>query len=63
MNTFTGITATQVPSISEYSSSTGYSNRAWVTQLNDVVIRSTNVSTPNGVRVLAEFDILDGGTY
>jgi hypothetical protein len=63
MNTFTGITSTQIPSIAEYGGSTGYANRAWVTQLNDVVIRSTNVTTPNGVRVLAEFDVLDGGTY
>jgi hypothetical protein len=63
MNTFTGLTSTQIPSIAEYGGSTGYANRAWVTQLNDVVIRSTNVTTPNGVRVLAEFDILDGGIY
>jgi hypothetical protein len=63
MNTFTGITSTEIPSIAEYGGSTGYANRAWVTQLNDVVIRSNNVTTPNGVRVLAEFDILDGGVY
>ena len=63
MNTFTGITSTQIPSIAEYGGSTGYANRAWVTQLNDVVIRSTNLATPRGVRVLAEFDVLDGGTY
>ncbi len=65
--TLTGTTAGQVPAIpytTEYNSSgTGYANRGWVTQLNDIVIRSTNVSTPNGVRVLAEFDVLDGGTY
>jgi hypothetical protein len=63
MNGFTGLTSTQIPDITEYTGATGYSNRAWVTQLNDIVIRSTNVVTPNGVRVLAEFDILDGGTY
>ena len=63
MNTFTGLTSTQIPSITEYVGSTGFANRAWVTQLNDVVIRSNNVTTPNGVRVLAEFDILDGGSY
>jgi hypothetical protein len=63
MNTFTGLTSTNIPDISEYSSSTGYGNRAFVTQLNDIVIRSTNMSTPNGVRVLAEFDVIDGGTY
>ena len=63
MNAFTGLTAGNVPSITEYGGSTGYANRAWVTQLNDVVIRSNNVTTPNGVRVLAEFDILDGGVY
>lgn len=63
MDTFTGITSTNIPDISEYTSSTGYSNRAFVTQLNDIVIRSNNMTTPNGVRVLAEFDVIDGGTY
>jgi hypothetical protein len=63
MDTLTGLTASQVPSITEYTASTGYANRGFVTQLNDIVIRSTNITTPNGVRVLAEFDILDGGTY
>lgn len=63
MNTFTGITASQVPSITEYTAATGYSNRAFVTQLNDIVVRSSNPVTPNGVRLLAEFDILDGGSY
>jgi len=63
MDTFTGLTASQVPDVSEYTGATGYSNRAWVTQLNDIVLRSTNVNTPNGVRVLTEFSILDGGTY
>ena len=63
MNTFEGINPQQVPSVTEYGGSTGYANRAWVTQLNDVVIRSTNLATPRGVRVLAEFDVLDGGTY
>jgi len=63
LNTLTGLTSTQIPSITEYTTSTGYANRGWVTQLNDIVIRSTNVNTPNGVRVLTEFDILDGGTF
>jgi len=63
MNGFTGITASDVPNITEYSGPTGYENRAFVTQLNDIVIRSTDVTTPNGVRVLAEFDCLDGGSY
>ena len=63
LDTLTGLTSTQVPSITEYVASTGYANRGWVTQLNDIVIRSTNVNTPNGVRVLTEFDILDGGSF
>jgi hypothetical protein len=63
MNTFTGLTSTQIPSITEYSGSTGRANRAWVTQLNDIVIRSTNQAIPNGIRVLGEFDVLDGGTF
>lgn len=63
MNGFTGLTASQIPIITEYTGATGFTNRAWVTQLNDIVVRSTNTTTPNGVRVLAEFDILDGGQY
>ena len=63
MDTLTGLTSTQIPSIVEYLASTGFANRGWVTQLNDIVIRSTNTTTPNGVRVLAEWDVLDGGSY
>ena len=63
LNTLTGLTSTEIPNITEYTSATGYANRGWVTQLNDIVIRSTNIATPNGVRVLTEFDTLDGGTY
>jgi hypothetical protein len=49
----------------EYLDTTGYVNRGWLTQLNDIVIRNTNLNNgaPNGVRVLAEFDVLDGGVY
>lgn len=63
LDTLTGLTATEIPDITEYTSGVGYGNRGFVTQLNDIVIRSTNITTPNGVRVLAEFDVLDGGTY
>ena len=69
MQYLTGLTATQVPSVSEYTATTGYANRGWITQLNDIVIRSTDITDGgsagdiNGVRVLAEFDVLDGGTY
>ena len=63
LDTLTGLTATEIPSVTEYTSGIGYENRGFITQLNDIVIRSTSVGTPNGVRVLAEFDILDGGQY
>ena len=63
LDTLTGLTAGNTPSVSEYTAATGYANRGWITQLNDIVIRSTNLNTPNGVRVLAEFDILDSGSY
>ncbi len=63
LDSLTGLTASNVPSVTEYVGSTGYANRGWVTQLNDIIIRSTNITTPNGVRVLGEFDILDGGQY
>ena len=63
LDTLTGLTATNTPDVTEYVASTGYANRGWITQLNDIVIRSTDITTPNGVRVLAEFDVLDGGSY
>lgn len=63
MDSFSGIVVGETPDISEYTGPNGYENRAFVTQLNDLVIRSNNTTTPNGVRVLAEFDILDGGQY
>jgi hypothetical protein len=38
--------------------------RGFATNLNDIFIRDTGTtSSPNGKRVLAEDDILDGGTY
>jgi hypothetical protein len=43
---------------------TGVANRSFSTNLNDLRIRETGtVSAPNGVRVLAENDVLDGGSY
>lgn len=51
---------------SEYTLATGFENRGWVTQLNDIVIRNSspvNFGDPDGVRVLTEFDTLDGGQY
>jgi hypothetical protein len=69
MENLTGLTSTQVPDVSEYTSSTGFVNRGWITQLNDIVIRSTDTTdngttgSINGVRVLTEWDILDGGQY
>ena len=49
----------------EYTALTGNANRNLFTQLGDIIIRNTNYSNsaPNGVRVLAENDILDGGQY
>lgn len=43
---------------------TGVANRSFATNLEDLRIRETGtVSSPNGVRVLAEDDVLDGGTF
>ena len=49
----------------EYTSSTGNANRNLFTQLGDIIIRNTNYNpnAPDGKRVLAEGDILDGGSY
>ena len=72
LQNLTGATPSFQPSFpygNEYSGLTGNDNRGWITQLNDIVIRSTDVidtgssPTVTGYRVLAENDILDGGTY
>lgn len=66
LDTLTGLTGNQVPVVTEYTvGGIGNPNRGWLTQLNDIVIRNTNLNNgaPNGVRVLAEFDTLDGGQY
>ena len=49
----------------EYTSTTGNANRNLYTQLGDIIIRNTNYDSnaPDGVRVLAEGDLLDGGIY
>lgn len=60
----TGDPSPIVPYTTEYNiSNDGRANRGWITELNDIVIRSSDISTPKGARVLAEFDVLDGGTY
>ena len=63
MQTLVGITVGEDPDVSEYTGLVGNENRGLVTQVGDIVIRSTDDTTPNGVRVLAEFDVLDGGSY
>ena len=54
-----------INSNSEYTSAFGNANRGFYTQLNDIIIRNTNnlSSAPNGKRLIAEDDILDGGSY
>jgi hypothetical protein len=49
----------------EYPATTGAANRAYYTNLNDIMIRQTTDTTSpiTGKRVLAEDDVLDGGTY
>jgi hypothetical protein len=44
--------------------STGLQNRSFTTNLEDIRIRETGtISSPNGVRVIAEYDVLNGGEY
>lgn len=45
----------------EYTSSGGSENRAWATQLNDIVLKNTSINNPNGLRVIKESDIVNGG--
>ena len=53
-------TLTTNSNTNEYTGTTGYTNLGFSTELNDIVIRNEN---NNGVKVLAEFDILDGGNF
>ena len=50
----------EYPGLSEYTGSTGFSNLGFSTELNDIVIRNYS---GNGVRLLAEGDIINGGTF
>jgi len=44
--------------------STGAENRGFATNLNDIYIRESGTTiSPGGVRVLAEFDVIDGGSW
>jgi hypothetical protein len=54
-----------INSNSEYTAATGASNLGFFTSMNDILIRNTNNNSgaPDGKRVLAEDDCLDGGTY
>ena len=65
MNTFSGNSLDNLFTVNEYPSADGNSNRAWVTQLNDIVVRNTNFNNgaPDGARVLVAGDTLDGGSY
>ena len=56
---------TNINSNAEYTSATGNANRGLFTQLNDIIVRNTNnnAGAPNGKRLIAEDDILDGGTW
>ena len=47
---------------SEYDGDTGHNNRAWITQLNDIIISANNEMT-TGYRVIKEKDFLDGGEF
>jgi len=47
---------------SEYNSDKGYNNRAWITQLNDIIVGS-NTGLTIGYRVIKEKDLLDGGEF
>lgn len=49
----------------EYTAATGNENRNFYSPIGDIIIRNTNAnsSAPNGVRLLAEGDILSGGSY
>ncbi len=45
----------------DYNGGVGYLNLGFTTELNDIVIRNSNLEDLDGSRVLAEGDVLDGG--
>lgn len=48
--------------VNDYDGDIGYNNLGFVTELNDIVIRNSELNDLDGSRVLAEGDILDGGS-
>ena len=48
--------------ISEYNSSSGYTNLGFATELNDIVLCNSSNSSLDGVRVIKETDVVNGGT-
>ena len=48
--------------VNDYDGDIGYNNLGFVTELNDIVIRNSDLNDLDGSRVLAEGDILDGGS-
>jgi hypothetical protein len=48
--------------ISEYTNGSGYTNLGFVTELNDIVLQNSSTSSMDGLRVIKEKDIINGGT-
>lgn len=48
--------------INEYTNGSGYTNLGFVTELNDIVLQNTSTTSMDGVRVIKEKDIINGGT-
>ena len=48
--------------ISEYTDNKGYKNLGFFTELNDIVLSNTDTGTTDGVRVIKEKDVINGGT-
>jgi hypothetical protein len=45
----------------EYTNGSGYTNLGFVTELNDIVLRNTSTTSMDGVRVIKEKDVVNGG--
>jgi len=39
----------------------GTENRGWATELSDIVLKNTDINNPNGIKVIKETDIVNGG--
>ena len=59
--TFSVVPLNTLSGTTEYPTSGGTENRSWGTELSDIILKNTDINNANGLRVIKETDIVNGG--